>query len=298
MHALQSVLVMGPAASVSSAAEPAASASAAAPPMPGAAAAVAVDAADDGRIGIYTPAERAELLARYRRKRARRVYGAGKYAERSARAGEQPRVKGKFVSAPCPPPPQCETFVIAGRPGTVDPLTSNSPPLGTAEVLPMMPPPPMQQQPQQQQQQQFRRVRYPVPADVVARANAANAARPPAAAAAAARTQTARATAPPQSQLQSQSQSPQPPHQSSPRLVTYVVGVGPTVSRIDPPGDVPADASITHHDHLDIHIQACIDAADDDDDDESVDSVDSGSVGEISNNNNRLGGAAAPTLSF
>jgi hypothetical protein len=51
-----------------------------------------------GRIGIYTPAERAAIIARFHRKRSRRVWNKKiRYGCRKNLADRRMRVKGRFV---------------------------------------------------------------------------------------------------------------------------------------------------------------------------------------------------------
>ena len=52
----------------------------------------------NGRIGIYTPAERAAIIARFNRKRTRRVWNKKiRYNCRKSLADRRLRVKGRFV---------------------------------------------------------------------------------------------------------------------------------------------------------------------------------------------------------
>ena len=52
----------------------------------------------NGRIGIYTPAERAAIIARFNRKRSRRVWNKKiRYNCRKSLADRRLRVKGRFV---------------------------------------------------------------------------------------------------------------------------------------------------------------------------------------------------------
>jgi len=52
----------------------------------------------NGRIGIYTPAERAAIIARFNRKRGRRVWNKKiRYNCRKSLADRRLRVKGRFV---------------------------------------------------------------------------------------------------------------------------------------------------------------------------------------------------------
>lgn len=67
----------------------------------------------NGRIGIYTPAERAAIIQKFNAKRARRVWNKKiRYNCRKNLADRRMRVKGRFVkrsveaSASSPPPPE------------------------------------------------------------------------------------------------------------------------------------------------------------------------------------------------
>lgn len=52
----------------------------------------------NGRIGIYTPAERAAIIAKFNRKRSRRVWNKKiRYGCRKSLADRRLRVKGRFV---------------------------------------------------------------------------------------------------------------------------------------------------------------------------------------------------------
>jgi len=68
----------------------------------------------NGRIGIYTPAERAAIIQKFNAKRARRVWNKKiRYNCRKNLADRRMRVKGRFVkrsveAANSPPPPEDE----------------------------------------------------------------------------------------------------------------------------------------------------------------------------------------------
>jgi hypothetical protein len=52
----------------------------------------------NGRVGIYTPAERAAIIAKFQRKRTRRIWNKKiRYGCRKSLADRRLRVKGRFV---------------------------------------------------------------------------------------------------------------------------------------------------------------------------------------------------------
>ncbi len=84
----------------------------------------------NGRIGIYTPAERAAIIQKFNAKRARRVWNKKiRYNCRKNLADRRLRVKGRFVkrsveAANSPPPPEEQpTAVTADEGKNVDVAT-------------------------------------------------------------------------------------------------------------------------------------------------------------------------------
>lgn len=77
----------------------------------------------NGRIGIYTPAERAAIIQKFNAKRARRVWNKKiRYNCRKNLADRRMRVKGRFVkrsveAASSPPPPEEEAKKDGGGGG-------------------------------------------------------------------------------------------------------------------------------------------------------------------------------------
>lgn len=68
----------------------------------------------NGRIGIYTPCERAAIIARFQGKRSRRVWNKKiRYNCRKNLADRRLRVKGRFVKRDIPPRPDDNTTATA-----------------------------------------------------------------------------------------------------------------------------------------------------------------------------------------
>jgi hypothetical protein len=67
----------------------------------------------NGRIGIYTPCERAAIIARFQGKRSRRVWNKKiRYNCRKNLADRRLRVKGRFVKRDSPPRPSPGTTTL------------------------------------------------------------------------------------------------------------------------------------------------------------------------------------------
>eukprot|EP00536_Pseudo-nitzschia_multiseries_P000303 jgi/Psemu1/249347/estExt_Genewise1Plus.C_40127 len=91
----------------------------------------------NGRIGIYTPAERAAIIARFQSKRTRRVWNKKiRYNCRKNLADRRLRVKGRFVKRSVTEAPKILSSTAKGATATATQKTSNTPALASAALAP------------------------------------------------------------------------------------------------------------------------------------------------------------------